>query len=110
VTAANAGSYSVIVTSPYGSVTSAVAALKVTIPSTPPQIVTGDGYCGFLTNHFGFNLSGAFGQTIVVDGSTDLVNWTPLLTNTVGGSAGPFYFSDPGWTNFGLRFYRGRLQ
>jgi hypothetical protein len=89
-------------------VTSAVAALTVTIPSTPPQIVTADGYCGFLTNQFGFNLGGAFGQTIVVDGSTDLVNWTPLLTNTIASGNG-FYFCDPCWTNFGLRFYRARL-
>ena len=109
VLAGNAGSYSVVVSSPYGSVTSAVAALTVTIPTTAPQIVTGDGFCGFLTNQFGFNLSGAFGQTIVVDGSADLVNWTPLFTNTCG-SGNPLYFCDPCWTNFAWRFYRGRLQ
>jgi hypothetical protein len=108
VGASNAGSYSVVITSPYGSVTSAVAALTVTIPSTPPQIIVGDGSFGFLTNQFGFDLSGVFGQTLVVDGSTDLVNWMPLFTNTVGGS--PFYFYDPGWTNFAWRFYRARLQ
>jgi sugar lactone lactonase YvrE len=104
----NAGSYTVVVTNAYGSVTSTVATLTVTIPSTPPQILTSDGYCGFLTNQFGFNLSGAFGQTIVVDGSTDLVNWTPLFTNTCGGG-NPFYFCDPCWTNFAWRFYRARL-
>jgi sugar lactone lactonase YvrE len=108
VLAGSAGSYSVVVSSPYGSVTSAVAALTVTIPTTAPQIMTGDGFCGFLTNQFGFNLSGAFGQTIVVDGSIDLVNWTPLFTNTVG-SGNPFYFCDPCWTNYGWRFYRARL-
>jgi len=109
VTASNAGSYTVVITSPYGSVTSAVAALTVTIPSTPPQIIVGDGCFGFVTNQFGFNLSGAFGQTIVVDGSANLVDWTPLCTNTVGGG-GPVYFCDPGWTNFGWRFYRARLR
>ena len=61
-----------------------------------------------MTKQFGFNLSGAFGQTIVVDGSTDLVNWTPLLTNTLNGTQ--FYFLDPAWTNFPWRFYRARLQ
>ena len=104
----NAGSYTVVVTNAYGSVTSAVAALTVTIPTNAPQIMTSDGYMGFLTNQFGFNLCGAFGQTIVVDGSTDLVNWTPLFTNTCG-SGDPFYFCDACWTNFSFRFYRARL-
>ena len=103
----DAGSYTVVVTNAYGSVTSAVATLTVTIPSTPPLIVAGDAWFGFAANQFGFNFSGAFGQTVVVDGSTDLVNWTPIRTNTVGGGA--VYFCDPGWTNFGWRFYRVRL-
>jgi sugar lactone lactonase YvrE len=106
----NAGKYTVVVINTWGSVTSAVATLTVTIPNTPPQIVTGDGCCGFLDNQFGFNLSGAYGQTIVVDGSTDLVNWTPLMTNTcVGDGGSAFYFWDPCCTNFGSRFYRARV-
>jgi sugar lactone lactonase YvrE len=105
VSASNAGSYTVVVTSPYCSVTSAVAALNVAM--APPQIIACDASFGFVTNQFGFNLSGPSGQTIVVDGSADLVNWTPLCTNTVG--SGPLYFFDPCWTNFGWRFYRARL-
>jgi sugar lactone lactonase YvrE len=104
----NAGNYSVVVSGPYGSVTSLVATLSVTIPTNAPQIVTGDGCFGFVTNTFGFNISAAFGQTIVVDGSVDLVHWTPLCTNTFGG--GPMFFSDPCWTSFPGRFYRARLQ
>jgi len=104
----NTGKYSVVVLNAWGSVTSAVATLTVTIPTTPPQIVTGDGCFGFLDYQFGFNLSGAFGQTIVVDGSTDLVNWTPLCTNTADSS--PFYFCDPCWTNYPGRFYRARVR
>jgi sugar lactone lactonase YvrE len=107
VSADNAGNYMVVITSPYGSVTSAVAVLTVTIPRTPPQIITGDASFGFRTNYFGFNVSGAFGQTIVVDGSTDLVVWAPLFTNTVVGN--PFYFCDPASTNYPSRFYRARL-
>ena len=107
VSVGNAGHYTVVVTSPYGSVTSAVAVLTVTIPRTPPQIITGDTSFGFRSNQFGFNVSGGVGQTIVVDGSTDLVGWFPLFTNTV--SVSPFYFSDPTATNFPRRFYRGRL-
>ena len=107
VSATNAGSYTVVISSLYGSVTSAVATLTVNIPTTAPQIVADDGCFGFVANHFGFNLSGAFGQTVVVDGSADLVNWTPLCTNTVG--SGPLYFYDPCWTNSPWRFYRARL-
>jgi hypothetical protein len=107
VSVANAGNYTVVVTSPYGSATSEVAVLTVTIPRTPPEIITGDGSFGFRSNQFGFNLSGVVGQAIVVDGSTDLVGWAPLFTNTVVGN--PFYFFDPGWTNYPQRFYRARL-
>jgi hypothetical protein len=105
----NAGNYSVVITSPYGSVTSVVATLMITIPSTPPQIIASGTNFGFTTNQsgFGFSLNGAFGQTIVVDGSTNLLNWTPLFTNTAGGI--PFYFFDPTTTNFPGRFYRARL-
>jgi hypothetical protein len=108
LTALNAGDYQVVATSPYGSVTSTVATLTVTIPRTPPQIITGDASFGVQSNKFGFHLSGAFGQTIVADGSTNLVDWLPLSTSTVSGSL--IYFSDPAWTNYGWRFYRGRLQ
>ena len=102
----NAGNYTVVVTSPYGCVTSAVA--KLTVATAAPQIVTGDGVFGFATNQFGFNVGAAAGETIVVDGSTDLVNWTPICTNTLNGSSG--YVCDPCWTNYPRRFYRARLQ
>jgi hypothetical protein len=107
VTATNAGNYSVIITSPYGSVTSSVATLTITVSRTPPEIVTHDASFGFNTNQFGFNLTAAFDQTIVVDTSTDLINWTPLFTNVIGGTH--FYFSDSVATNFPSRFYRARL-
>jgi hypothetical protein len=44
----------------------------------------------------------------VVDGSTDLVTWIPLFTNTVGST--PVYFFDPASTNYAGRYYRARLQ
>jgi sugar lactone lactonase YvrE len=102
----NAGNYTVLVTGPFGSVTSAVATVNVALSA--PQILTGNASFGFLANQFGFNLSGPSGLAIVVDGSTDLVTWTPLLTNT-SGSGSPLYFYDPYWTNFPWRFYRARL-
>ena len=105
VGAANAGNYTVVVTSPYGSVTSAVAALEVAVAT--PQIVTFDGSFGFLAGQFGFNVLAAASRTIAVDGSSNLVDWTPLFTNAIGG--GLFYFSDSAWTNYPARFYRARL-
>jgi len=110
VAIANAGNYTVVITSQYGSITSSPAKLTVIIPSTPPQIITSGTNFGFTTNQsgFGFNLSGAFGQTIVVDSSTNLLNWTPLYTNTAGTNAA--YFIDPNSTNYVGRFYRARLQ
>jgi hypothetical protein len=107
VLAANAGSYTVVVTNAYGSATSAVAALTVTIPLTAPQIVAVNAGFRILTNQFGFSLEGAFGQTIVVDGSTNLVDWTPLFTNTAGSNS--FYFWDPASVVIPRRFYRARL-
>jgi hypothetical protein len=42
-----------------------------------------------------------------VDGSSDLVNWTPLFTNSVTGNL--LFFSDPASANLKWRFYRARL-
>jgi len=107
ITTTNAGNYSVVVTGPYGMVTSMVATLTVSIPTTPPQIIVNDSAFGILSNRFGFNISGTIGQMIFVEGSTNLLNWTPLSTNVV--QVNPYYFNDPWSTNFGSRFYRARL-
>jgi len=73
-----------------------------------PQIQTSDASFGLRTNQFGFNISWASGQAIVVEACTDLANptWSPLQTNTLTG--GSFYFSDAQWTNYPERFYRLR--
>jgi hypothetical protein len=72
-----------------------------------PKIITDDGSFGFQANVFGFNVSGAYGAKIAVDSSANLVNWVPLVTNTVNGA--PFYFSDPAASNSLARFYRARI-
>jgi hypothetical protein len=107
VSATNAGNYTVVISSPYGSVTSLVATLTVIVP---PQIIASGTNFGFTTNQsgFGFDVRGKAGQTIVVDGSTNLLDWTPLYTNTANGI--PAYFFDPTSTNFPGRFYRARLS
>jgi uncharacterized delta-60 repeat protein len=77
-------------------------------PNTSPSILTSDGGFGFHTNGFGFNVAGLIGQVLVVEGSTDLVHWSALATNTL--QTTPLYFSDPNSTNSPSRFYRVRLQ
>jgi hypothetical protein len=62
---------------------------------------------GVVSSQFGFDIAGGSNQVIVVEASTDLVDWTALATNTLG--AGPMHFSDPDSTNFQQRFYRAKL-
>ena len=73
-----------------------------------PLMQTSDGGFGVQTNKFGFNISWASGQVVVVEACTNLSNpvWSPLQTNTLTG--GSSYFSDPKWTNYPGRFYRLR--
>jgi hypothetical protein len=65
---------------------------------------SGPGF-GFNAGHFGFNLTGPVGQPVVVEASTDLVNWLPIWTNT---STLSFIDSQSG--AFSRRFYRTRAQ
>jgi hypothetical protein len=74
----------------------------------PPTILLNDGAFGVRSNRFGFDVSAAAGQAVVVQTSTDLLNWTDLATNTA--AAGPFYFSDPAPPDSACRFYRARAQ
>jgi len=75
---------------------------------TPPVILTTDGGFGFRTNGFGFNVSALAGQVVVIEASTNLVNWTPLQTNLVT-SLGIIMFNDANSHLFQRRFYRARL-
>ena len=78
----DAGNYSVVISSPYGSVTSSVVSLTVILP---PEIIASGNSFGIMGNQFGFNLAGTAGQTIIVQASTNLVDWTPLSTNILDG-------------------------
>jgi hypothetical protein len=62
---------------------------------------------GFVSDRFGFNISGTTNIPVVVETATNLTSgaWTPVLTNTLG-STGSFFFSDPASTNTPARFYR----
>ena len=74
-----------------------------------PQVQTSDASFGVRTNRFGFTITWASEQlVIVVEACTNLANpvWSPVGTNTLTG--GSSYFSDPQWTNYPARFYRLR--
>jgi hypothetical protein len=63
---------------------------------------------GVQTNGFGFVISWATNQTVVVEACTNLTKpvWQPVQSNTLNG--GTAHFNDSLWTNYGGRFYRVR--
>jgi hypothetical protein len=67
-----------------------------------------DGTTATATNGFGFNINWAGGQTVVVEVSTNLQNWTPVITNTLVNGTNAFW--DFTWTNYPQRFYRVRSE
>ncbi len=72
----------------------------------PPLVVTSSGP-GFGSNGgpFGFTLTGPTGQSVVVESSSDLVNWLPRWTNTLTFPAA-LTFRDPQSGVYPNRFYR----
>ncbi len=60
----------------------------------------------WLTNHqFQARLFGISGMTNIIQASTNLTSWTPILTN----SAGIYDFTDPSTPGYPRRFYRAVL-
>jgi hypothetical protein len=57
-----------------------------------------------VTGGFGFAITGVTNLTVVVEASTNLMNWQPIRTN----STPPFQFTDTNWTSYPIRFYRVR--
>ena len=70
----------------------------------PLAITSSGANFGFSGGEFGFALTGPAGQAVVVDASSDLVNWLPLWTNNF--MVGPLQFSDPNSGSSPQRFYR----
>jgi hypothetical protein len=73
-----------------------------------PQMQAAGVNSGGPTNQFGFNISWASDQTVVVEACTNPADpdWQPVQTNLL--TTGSAYFSDPDWTNYPGRFYRLR--
>lgn len=94
---ADGGTYTVVITNVFGSVTSNPALLMVTpLAMTAPAILT--------SGEFQFGFDTATGVDYEVEYSTDLVNWHPLIS--VGGVGLPVTLIDPNTAGSPRRFYR----
>ncbi|SPE60035.1 exported hypothetical protein [Verrucomicrobia bacterium] len=100
---ANAGTYDVVVSSPYGSVTSSVVTLTLTLPAvlSTPQVTANKA-------NFTFQLSGPVGSNYVLQASTNLLNWSSVSTSTIPVS-GSITLSNA-TRGYNRRFYRVYLQ
>lgn len=98
----NAGSYRCVLRNASGSLVSAAA--TVTVTREPLRFDTSD--FGFrATNGFKLRLLGLAGTgPVVVWASSNLLSWSPLLTNAP--VIGQLELSDPDATNSAFRFYR----
>jgi len=73
-----------------------------------PQILASGGGLGVRNNKFQFTFSWASNTIVVVEASTDLRSWTPVITNTLVN--GTNAFTDSTWTNYPRQFYRVHSQ
>lgn len=103
VTLGDAGQYTLSASNVGGITMSAPAQLNVV---AVPTILPGTN--GFSTNPFWFDIAGPNGIQVVVETSTDLINWTPSQTNTI--ENGSLRFVDPDSDSLPKRFYRARFQ
>jgi hypothetical protein len=62
----------------------------------------------FANGVFTMQMSGLFGQSYVVQATTDLSNWVSLSTNSP--LSGALLFTDPAATDYPYRFYRALQQ
>ena len=94
---ANEGSYTVVVTNAYGSVTSSVALLYLNAPLRFTNSVISGG-------HFSALLLGSAHTNYVIESSTALGSWTPRQTNS--SAVGIISFTDTNSVLPNNRFYR----
>ena len=73
-----------------------------------PQILRSGYGSGTGSNGFKFTISWATNTAVVVEASTNLQNWMPVITNAL--VKGTNAFSDSNWTNYPQRFYRVHSQ
>ena len=106
VAASDLGNYQLILTATnQPSITSLSVALgQVPSPNPAPAIVASSTGAGT----FGFTISGAINQTVIVEACTNLSQpvWVPIQTNQL--TTGTATFADPQAAQNPARFYRVR--
>jgi hypothetical protein len=100
MTTNNAGTYRLIASNSSGSVTSEVSTV-VYFPSGAWPLGAGS----WTNSTFKFSQDHVAGYQYIVFGTTNLVDWVALKTNTV-----PFTFTDDSATNYLYRFYRTQFK
>jgi hypothetical protein len=99
----NAGSYQAIVTNLNGATASALVTLSLT--NVPVSFESGPGALQFGGGQLSFFLTNLTGQgAIVIEASSNLIQWTPIYTNPAGFGAAQFIDSTAG--NYPFRYYR----
>jgi len=91
----NAGCYLVVVSNVTGVVTSTPAVLM-------PDTLRAQSF-GMSNGQFQIQFIGVAGSNYVVEASSDLINWTPVVTNNAGSG---FFGCTDACTNATQRFYR----
>ena len=84
------------------------ARVQATTEVQPPATVKLNRGKKKTNGHFEFELAGASGQSIVIQASSDLVNWTNVSTNMI--SADSINYDDGDADNFAVRFYRVNVR
>jgi hypothetical protein len=105
VHAADAGSYTVVVTNLAGLVTSAAATLTVTNPVIKLSVASGTG---MNSSGFTFQFSMPVGITYVILTSTNFQDWMPIATNVA--LTGNVVFTDATAANYSQRYYKLMTQ
>ena len=104
VQSTDAGSYQLVVTNSFGSVTSSVARLTLREPLVVQLRLA---QAGVSNGQFQFRVTGPAGTNYVISRSTDFRQWTPVQTNWV--VDGLLKFSDAISAASGLRLYRATV-
>jgi uncharacterized delta-60 repeat protein len=77
------------------------------LTASPLVILLNDEFFGLHTNAFEFTVDGLAKREIVIEASTNLLDYVPILTNEVGNSE--YKLIDTNSQNYPKRFYRAKV-
>jgi uncharacterized delta-60 repeat protein len=78
--------------------------VETVIPQIQPTIIPPTLSQNFSTNGFGFKYTGRAGSKVVLQSSSNMLNWVGIKTNRL--ASAPLFIRDTDSTNAALRFYR----